>query len=351
MTDFLAKELLDEDKDAALDDYDVGEVFTGLEEQFQVSDAVQVSGKNRVLLACILVSLLLHFGLVFAIPRLAGIPRADSVLKPGEHASRVRLVEPQLTEPTPAPPPENASAISERNHFTEKERIPKIPPVPQAPLGSPEPAQRSLASLAPPPAPEDLIEEKEPPKPQEETARKEEMPMPAVQQPLQRNGRTKSKESLEPRSSKKKTQRHVDLRPTPEELRTGISGPGGGADFYPDGVVDEAVVDINTREDRFFSYLLHLKRKIQGVWVYPSAAAKSGIGGMLTIEFSIAKNGQLVDVNLLDSSGHAILDESAKTAVKTAAPYHPLPESMKAKRLRIRANFIYVTQNYFRNIL
>jgi protein TonB len=351
VTDFSPKELLDDSNDAVLDEYDVGDVFTGLEERFQVSDAVQISGKNRVLLACIFVSLLLHFGLVFAIPRLAGFPRADSVLKPGEKATQVRLVEPQPTEPTPAPPQENASAISDRNHFTQKERIPKVPPAPLAPLGSPEPIQRHMASLSPPSAPEDFIEEKEAPKPQEETAKEEEKPTPAVQQPQQKNGRTKSKESVEPRPSKKKPQRRVDLRPTPEEVQTGISGPGGGADFYPDGVVDEAVVDINTREDRYFSYLLHLKRKIQGVWVYPSAAAKSGIGGMLTIEFSIAKNGELVYVNLLDSSGHAILDESAKTAVKTAAPYHPLPESMKAKRLRIRANFIYVTQNYFRNIL
>lgn len=351
MTDFLPKQLLDEDNETPLDEYDVGGVFSGLDGRFQVSDSVQIGSKNRILVACILASLLLHFGLVFAIPRFVGIPQPDSVLKPGEKATQVRLVEPKPTEPTSVPPPETVSAISDRNHVTEKERIPKLPPSPRPPLGSIDPPEKRMASLAPPVAPEDFVREKDEPKPQEEDDTGEEKPKPSVQQPQHKNGRTKTKDALERRTSKKQQQRRVDLRPTPEELQTALSGPGGGADFYPDGVVEEAVVDINTREDRFFSYLLHLKRKIQGVWVYPSVAAKSGIGGTLTIEFSIAKDGELVYVNLLDSSGHAILDESAKTAVRTAAPYHPLPESMRAKRLRIRANFIYVTQNFFRNIL
>jgi len=94
-----------------------------------------------------------------------------------------------------------------------------------------------------------------------------------------------------------------------------------------------------------------LKQKIQGVWVYPSVAAKSGLGGALAVEFAISKDGELLYVNLLDSSGHAILDESAIKAIRTAAPYFPFPERMKAKRLKIRANFIYITGNYFRSIM
>ena len=85
--------------------------------------------------------------------------------------------------------------------------------------------------------------------------------------------------------------------------------------------------------------------------MYPTAAASSGIGGSLSVEFSIAKNGELVYVNLLDSSGHTILDESAIKAIKSAAPYYPFPPRLHAKRLRIRANFIYVTSNFLRNIM
>ena len=126
-----------------------------------------------------------------------------------------------------------------------------------------------------------------------------------------------------------------------------LAGPQGSPGFYPEGTPDEPVIDINTRDDKFFSYLMHLKRKIERVWVYPRAAAISGLGGQLYAEFLIASNGELLGTNLLDSSGHAILDESAMRAIRTAAPYHPFPPQFTAKRLRIRARFIYFTENYF----
>ncbi|MFC1834380.1 energy transducer TonB [Thermodesulfobacteriota bacterium] len=127
--------------------------------------------------------------------------------------------------------------------------------------------------------------------------------------------------------------------------------PQGSPGFYLDGDVEEEVVDINTSDGKFYSYLLHLKKKIQGVWVYPKGAANSGIGGQLKVEFLIAKNGQLIDCKLLDSSGHHVLDHSAVSAIQTAAPYNPLPRRLRTKRLRIRANFIYVTQSFFRRIM
>jgi TonB family protein len=144
---------------------------------------------------------------------------------------------------------------------------------------------------------------------------------------------------------------NVDLAPTPQEVAQGLSRPGANQDLYPDGDPDEVVVDINTREDKFFSYLSYLKQKIQRVWIYPTEAARSGIGGSLTVEFAIAHDGRLLYANLLDSSGHTTLDQSAIRAIQSAAPYYPFPPRMKSKRLRIRANFIYVTGNYFRRIM
>jgi protein TonB len=160
---------------------------------------------------------------------------------------------------------------------------------------------------------------------------------------------SKPKETAPPAGPRgRKSPQPVDLRPNAAEIARGSFG--GGADFLQ-GEADEIVLDINTKEDRFSSYLVHLKQKIQGVWIYPSGAAKAGLGGGLTVEFSIDKSGELLYVNLLDSSGHTILDESAVKAIRTAAPYNPFPARMKAKKLRIRANFIYVTQNFFRNIM
>jgi protein TonB len=270
---------------------------------------------------------------------------SSSISDPNEQVTKVRLIEPTAPDSPKEPPPEHASAISDRDHTALKEKKPKIVTPPKAPLGTVEPFDKRMAALPPPTAPEDLREKKEDRK--EDVKEDSRKPKPTPPESL-----NKPKPKLSDSPSKRDLKnRNVDLRPTIQDLAKGLSGAPGSPDFFPDGEIEEAVVDINTREDRFFSYLLHLKRKIQGVWIYPSVAAKSGLGGSLTVEFSIANTGELLNVNLLDSSGHSILDESAMKAIKSAAPYYPFPSRMRAKKLRVRANFIYVTESFFRNIM
>lgn len=302
-------------------------------------------GKDAIWKYCLAASLALHLTLFAAVPRLMEVaPANQPLLKPGEKLTSVRLVEPPQEEKKPEPPPEEASAISDRDHTAVKERIPKAPPTPEAPLGKIEP-QKRMAALSPPVAPEHFSKPKEDKPSEDKKQEKEEV--------IEEKARARHKppEHSESRPKRKEPKTGpIDLRPTPQDIAKGFSA-GGSRDFFPDGDVEEAVVDINTREDRFFSYLMHLKTKIQGAWVYPSVAARSGLGGSLTVEFSIAKTGELLEVNLLDSSGHAILDESAMKAIKSAAPYFPFPPRLRAQRLRIRANFVYVTSSFFRSIM
>lgn len=305
---------------------------------------------DRLFKYCVLVALLLHFALVVAVPYLQQLAYPKSMLRPGEKVTQVRLVESQEQEKAPEPPPKEASAISDRDHTAVKERLPKAPTAPKAPIGQMDAPDQRMASLIPPAAPDS------PEKPTKEKAEKEPPPEEAkkrnsVDKPVNLNrkqDREHPQESNRPQSPRRK---NIDLRPTPQEIAKGLSHVPGSTDFFPEGDVEEAVVDINTREDKFYSYMLHLKKKIEGVWVYPASAAKTGLGGSLAVEFSIAKDGQLLYVNLLDSSGHTILDESALRAIKSAAPYFPFPPRLQAKKLRIRANFIYVTNNYLRNIM
>jgi len=307
--------------------------------------AIDESETERILKYCILAAFLIHAVLFFVVTRIVGAQPQDALLKPGEKITQVRLVEPQESWNTKETPPKDAAAISDRDHTALKQRLPKIPAPPKPPIGSMQEPPRRMASLAPPMAPEDLIKKR--PEAPEEDAKK------ALQQErVQKKARTNEKESSPQNSPQKNHKKNIDLRPTPGEIAKGLSSSFAGPnDFFPQGDVEEAVVDINTREDKFFSYMLHLKRKIQGVWVYPTSAAQSGVGGSLAVEFSIAKNGELLYVNLLDSSGHSILDDSAIKAIKSAAPYYPFPARLHAKRLRIRANFIYITSNFLRNIM
>lgn len=315
------------------------------------SESVLGFEKDAALKYCVVASLVLHVALFSWLIRAIDLDSSKAVTKPRPSVTTVRLVEPQPPQKEPEPPPKQASAISNRNHIAKKPRLPKqIPqpkPVarPKAPIGRIAPQEQRLAALSPPMAPEDLV------KPEPEKAKKTERNRPKkAKKPATK--RPEKPRTLASRSRPRDVRDlDVDLNPTRQEIATALAPNSGSTDFFHEGDQDEVVVDINTRENRFFSYLLYLKKKIQGVWVYPSTAARAGIGGALTLEFSVAKDGRLLFVNLLDSSGHTILDQSAMSAIKSAAPYFPIPARLKAKKLRIRANFNYVTENFFRRIL
>jgi periplasmic protein TonB len=298
---------------------------------------------RRVLIFAVVSSLLLHFAL-FALPNFLSVPQSSNILKPGEQVQKVRLVE-MPPPPKEEPPPTEPAAISEFDHTAKQERIPRtIPTETKGPIGVVAPPQQQKMASLPPSAPEELIEKKVE-KPDKTPKERE----PKVKKPTKPHPKNEDHRRATAGDMRRRTP--VNLAPTAQDYAKALSPSGGSSEFFPEGDAEEAVVDINTKADGFFSYLLHIKHKIQGVWVYPQSAARSGMGGSLTVEFLIAKSGELIGLNLLDSSGHTILDESALNAIKSAGPYNPLPERMRIKRLRIRANFIYVTDNYFRRIL
>ena len=303
--------------------------------------------RERLIKYCVLASLILHVLAFTVVPRMSAFQEAGSAIKPGEKRTPVRLVQLPPAPKKEEPPPKQASAMSDRNHTAQKQRLPKVMPTPtRGPLGKIEPPKR-MARLTPPPAPEHIEKQRQ------------ERRQPKAEKPRQKPKQATEKSPTEPHTRiaglpRKQDFKNmkVDPRLTREDMEKAFSSQGGGSpDFFPDGDVEEAVVDINTREDRFYSYLMGLKRKIEGVWVYPRSAARAGIGGTLMLEFVIAKDGNLEGVNLLDSCGHALLDQSALSAIRTAAPYNPFPSSIKAKRLRIRANFIYVTSDFFKRVM
>ena len=319
-----------------------------LEDQMPSTENFLHYENDKLVKYCIAASIILHFLLLAGVSRIPELTPTKAFLRPGEKVSQVRLVEQQFHEAKPEAPPDKTSALSDQDHTAVSERIPKRPPSPMSSLGRIEPVEKRIAALMSPHAPEDLSG------PSEEKRIRDDQSKAQTDEKAPVQSRLKTKTPTEARQKQKEaSNRKLDLKPTQQEqdIATGLASPGGPSDFFPDGDLEEAVVDINTREEKFFSYLMHLKRKIQGVWVYPSSAANLGIGGTLTVEFSIARDGGLLYVNLLDSSGHSVLDDSAVRAIQSAAPYFPFPDRMRAKRLKVRANFIYVTSNYFRRIM
>lgn len=105
----------------------------------------------------------------------------------------------------------------------------------------------------------------------------------------------------------------------------------------------EATVELNTKEFKYISYFLKIKRKIQMVWSYPRESYNKAESGKVLVVMSVDKTGKLISVSILKSSGFKRLDEGAKSAIITAAPYPPFPKSWKyLKKLNIKVLFAYM---------
>ena len=122
---------------------------------------------------------------------------------------------------------------------------------------------------------------------------------------------------------------------------------GKSKEYKSKNAKKEATISIGTHSIKYASYMQHIKHKIQNVWIYPEEARQTGQQGRLLILFSIGKDGSLVKLKLLRSSGYPLLDKAALQAVKDAAPFPPLPERFGVDVLNIYATFEYVLSYYF----
>ena len=80
------------------------------------------------------------------------------------------------------------------------------------------------------------------------------------------------------------------------------------------------------------AYLLDWQQRLEtvGNHYYPQASVRYGIYGSLRMLVVIRRDGSLEDIQILSSSGYAVLDEAAVTIVRMAAPYSPFPPELRA---------------------
>jgi len=80
------------------------------------------------------------------------------------------------------------------------------------------------------------------------------------------------------------------------------------------------------------AYLLDWRQRLEAVGnqYYPQASVRYGMYGDLRMLVVIRSDGSLEDIQILSSSGYAVLDEAAIKIVRMAAPYSPFPPELKA---------------------
>jgi periplasmic protein TonB len=119
----------------------------------------------------------------------------------------------------------------------------------------------------------------------------------------------------------------------------------GFQDYVDDKIEEGDRIDINTTEYRFIGYFTNMRKAIELVWIYPSAASRRGMQGKVGIEFLIHKNGKKSRIKIVRSSGYKLLDEAIKNAIQDAT-FAPLPTSFNKERLLVTGNFTYVLNSY-----
>ena len=78
-------------------------------------------------------------------------------------------------------------------------------------------------------------------------------------------------------------------------------------------------------------YLNSWRRKIENIGNlnYPKEARKKRLYGSLQLMVAILPDGTLKEIEMLQSSGHSVLDDAALRIVKLAAPFAPFPDELR----------------------
>lgn len=98
---------------------------------------------------------------------------------------------------------------------------------------------------------------------------------------------------------------------------------------------------LNTDDIQFGSFLRRFENSIYGVWRYPEEAARNGIQGITPVKITFNRQGVIVDVELLESSGSKILDDEVRRTLKLIGPVGNLPKGYNKDKFKLIAFFQY----------
>lgn len=83
---------------------------------------------------------------------------------------------------------------------------------------------------------------------------------------------------------------------------------------------------------------------------YPDQARRDQLSGTLILDVAINAKGELISIDLRQSSGHKVLDDAARRIVNLAAPFSPFPDKLKqdADVLHITRSWEFINNSQFK---
>ena len=83
------------------------------------------------------------------------------------------------------------------------------------------------------------------------------------------------------------------------------------------------------------SYIGRVRQSVLGAKRYPEASRRAGRQGQIKVQFVILKNGEVDNISLLTETPYPLLNREAMAAVKRAAPFAGIPDSVMQQSLKV----------------
>jgi protein TonB len=111
-------------------------------------------------------------------------------------------------------------------------------------------------------------------------------------------------------------------------------------------------ISANTEEYAFAAYMRAWVARIEriGNLNYPDEARRRQLHGQLVLTVGLTRDGRVKSVDVIQSSGHKVLDDAAIRIVHLAEPFPPLPQDKeKVDELYISRTWQFLPGDILRN--
>ncbi|MFP5246476.1 MAG: energy transducer TonB [Thermoanaerobaculia bacterium] len=139
----------------------------------------------------------------------------------------------------------------------------------------------------------------------------------------------------------------IDWRSAIRQVKGPVGGGGDGIDFGQagggeKGTAEQGPLSFETQWYDWGPYAASMVSRIRVNWyANMPQLIRTGIQGVVTIRFTIQRDGRITDVTILKTSGHPPYDFAARKAIELSSPLQPLPADFPNPSERVTAMFYY----------
>jgi protein TonB len=110
-------------------------------------------------------------------------------------------------------------------------------------------------------------------------------------------------------------------------------------------------ISANTKEYTYAAYMSAWVARVEriGNLNYPDEARREQMHGELVLTVALRKDGTIKSVDVIESSGHKLLDDSAIRIVNQAAPFPPIPAEDGVDELYVTRTWQFLPGDILRN--